>query len=264
MILLDIMRNSCCAAMIHVATLLLVSANMCGSASLTDNQGTQIFHQSTTTTTISPARAPIFREANHDSRSQPDASACSTGRNVSTKPEGDKKDAPPLSAMQARLMREFREIRKSDSHKRGVIEVELENESNLQEWKVKLAIAEGCSLHKDLLTLKGMGGPDHVMLRVSFGDNYPTEPPFVMVDYPILGSGYVNLDNSLCMDILTGHGWNSSFTIEAFLLMILSGLQESEVRVWYDKSLKERHASERRAREAFEGLRKFHDKWGWR
>lgn len=102
-----------------------------------------------------------------------------------------------------RLMKELREVYKSDSFKNGVFTVELVDDS-LYEWYVKLSIVDPESqLHTDLMQLKEKGGKDHIMLHISYKDNYPFAPPFVRVVYPVLQGGYVLNGGAICMELLT-------------------------------------------------------------
>jgi len=111
----------------------------------------------------------------------------------------------PYGSVQAtdRLMKELREVYKSDSYKSGIFTVELVDDS-LYEWYVKLSIVDPESpLHGDLLQLKEKGGKDHIMLHISYKDNYPFAPPFVRIVYPVLTGGYVLNGGAICMELLT-------------------------------------------------------------
>lgn len=111
----------------------------------------------------------------------------------------------PYGSVQAtdRLMKELREVYKSDSYKSGVFTVELVDDS-LYEWYVKLSIVDPESpLHVDLKQLKDKGGKDHIMLHISYKDNYPFAPPFVRIVYPVLTGGYVLNGGAICMELLT-------------------------------------------------------------
>lgn len=111
----------------------------------------------------------------------------------------------PYGSVQAsdRLMKELREVYKSESYKKGVFTVDLVDDS-LYEWYVKLSIVDPESpLHSDLLQLKEKGGKDHIMLHISYKDNYPFAPPFVRIAYPVLTGGYVLNGGAICMELLT-------------------------------------------------------------
>lgn len=111
----------------------------------------------------------------------------------------------PYGSVQAsdRLMKELREVYKSDSYKSGIFTVELVDDS-LYEWYVKLSIVDPESpLHTDLVQLKEKGGKDHIMLHISYKDNYPFAPPFVRIVYPVLTGGYVLNGGAICMELLT-------------------------------------------------------------
>lgn len=111
----------------------------------------------------------------------------------------------PRGSVQAndRLMKELREVYKSESFKSGVYTVELIDDS-LYEWYVKLSIVDSESpLHGDLKQLKDKGGKDHIKLHISYKDNYPFAPPFVRIVYPVLTGGYVLNGGAICMELLT-------------------------------------------------------------
>ncbi|MGH0157974.1 UNVERIFIED_CONTAM: hypothetical protein FKN15_061093 [Acipenser sinensis] len=88
-----------------------------------------------------------------------------------------------------RLMKELREIYRSQSYKTGIYSVELVNDS-LYEWHVKLRTVDPDSpLHSDLQVLKEKEGMDYILLNFSYKDNFPFDPPFVRVVSPVLSGG---------------------------------------------------------------------------
>lgn len=102
-----------------------------------------------------------------------------------------------------RLMKELREIYRSENFKRGVFSVELANDS-LYEWNVKLYVVDTDSpLAGDLQILKQKEGRDHILLNILFKENYPFEPPFIRVVSPVITGGYVLGGGAICMELLT-------------------------------------------------------------
>uniref|UniRef100_A0A672K118 Ubiquitin-conjugating enzyme E2 Q2-like n=1 Tax=Sinocyclocheilus grahami TaxID=75366 RepID=A0A672K118_SINGR len=102
-----------------------------------------------------------------------------------------------------RLMKELREIYRSQSYKNGIYSVELVSDS-LYEWHVKLRTVDPDSpLHSDLQVLKEKEGMDYILLNFSYKDNFPFDPPFVRVVSPVLSGGYVLGGGALCMELLT-------------------------------------------------------------
>lgn len=90
-----------------------------------------------------------------------------------------------------RLMKELREVYRSDSFKKGVFKVDLVNES-LYEWNVRIFIVDSDSaLHNDLALYKEKEGKDHILLNILFKESYPFEPPFVRIVTPTITGGYV-------------------------------------------------------------------------
>ena len=102
-----------------------------------------------------------------------------------------------------RLMKELREVYRSESFKRGVFTVDLVNDS-LYEWNVKLLVVDPDSqLHNDLQVLKEKEGKDFILLNVLFKEQFPFEPPFVRVVHPSITGGYVLGGGAICMELLT-------------------------------------------------------------
>lgn len=163
-----------------------------------------------------------------------------------------------------RLMKELKEVYKSESFKSGVFTVELIDES-LYEWSVKLSIVDSESpLHVDLKKLKDNGGKDHIALHISYKDNYPFAPPFVRIVYPVLTGGYVLNGGAICMELLTKQGWSSAYTIEALIMQIAATLVKGKARV-NQSSLKNAHGlyTFQKAQATFKSLSQIHEKNGW-
>ncbi|XP_026687014.1 ubiquitin-conjugating enzyme E2 Q2-like [Diaphorina citri] len=102
-----------------------------------------------------------------------------------------------------RLMKELRDIYRSDSFKKGVYSIDLVCDS-LYEWNIHLKLVDPESpLHNDLALLQEQEGKNSILLNVLFKETYPFEPPFVRVVYPIISGGYVLIGGALCMELLT-------------------------------------------------------------
>ncbi|XP_020807134.1 ubiquitin-conjugating enzyme E2 Q2 isoform X2 [Drosophila serrata] len=85
-----------------------------------------------------------------------------------------------------RLMKELRDIYRSDAFKKNMYQIELVNES-IYEWNIRLKSVDPDSpLHSDLLMLKEKEGKDSILLNILFKETYPFEPPFVRVVHPII------------------------------------------------------------------------------
>lgn len=161
-----------------------------------------------------------------------------------------------------RLMKELREIYKSDSYKRGVFKVELVNDS-LYEWNVKLMIVDSDSkLHEDLQQLREKEGRDYILLNLLFKENYPFEPVFVRVVSPCLSGGYVLSGGAICMELLTKQGWSSAYTVEAIILQISATLVKGKARILFSGQ-KSQQYSLARAQQSYRSLVKIHEKNGW-
>ncbi|EAW99234.1 ubiquitin-conjugating enzyme E2 Q2 isoform X2 [Homo sapiens] len=102
-----------------------------------------------------------------------------------------------------RLMKELRDIYRSQSYKTGIYSVELINDS-LYDWHVKLQKVDPDSpLHSDLQILKEKEGIEYILLNFSFKDNFPFDPPFVRVVLPVLSGGLVHPSKGRWLNMLT-------------------------------------------------------------
>lgn len=85
-----------------------------------------------------------------------------------------------------RLMKELRDIYRSESFKSNMYSIELVNDS-IYEWNIRLRSVDPDSpLYNDLVQLKEKEGKDSILLNIMFKETYPFEPPFVRVVYPII------------------------------------------------------------------------------
>lgn len=170
----------------------------------------------------------------------------------------------PNHSVQAsdRLMKELRDIYRSQSFKNGVYEVELMND-NLYEWQVRLRNVDPDSpLSQDLAILKEKEGIDYILFSFHFRDSYPFDPPFVRVVHPIIGGGYVLIGGAICMELLTKQGWSSAYTVEAIIMQIAATLVKGKARIQFGGS-SQGHYSFARAQQSFVSLTQIHEKSGW-
>lgn len=85
-----------------------------------------------------------------------------------------------------RLMKELRDIYRSDSFKNNMYSIELVNDS-IYEWNIRLmSVDPDSALHNDLVLLKEKEGKDSILLNIMFKETYPFEPPFVRVVHPVI------------------------------------------------------------------------------
>lgn len=91
-----------------------------------------------------------------------------------------------------RLMKELRDIYRSDAFKKNMYSIELVNDS-IYEWNIRLKSVDPDSpLHSDLQQLKEKEGKDSILLNILFKETYPFEPPFVRVVHPIISGAWLN------------------------------------------------------------------------
>uniref|UniRef100_A0A674N133 E2 ubiquitin-conjugating enzyme n=1 Tax=Takifugu rubripes TaxID=31033 RepID=A0A674N133_TAKRU len=153
-----------------------------------------------------------------------------------------------------RLMKELREIYRSQSYKTGIYSVELVNDS-LYEWHVKLRTVDPDSpLHTDLQVLKERRDGLHP-------DNFPFDPPFVRVVSPVLSGGYVLGGGALCMELLTKQGWSSAYSIESVIMQINATLVKGKARVQFGANKNQYNLA--RAQQSYKSLVQIHEKNGW-
>lgn len=160
-----------------------------------------------------------------------------------------------------RLMKELREIYRSDSFKQGTYVVDLVNDS-LYEWHVRLyKVDPDSALHSDLVTYKEKEGKDHILLNFTYRDTFPFDPPFVRVIYPIITGGYVLGGGAICMELLTKQGWSSAYSLESVILQIAATLVKGKARIQTGAS--KAQYSLARAQQSFKSLVQIHEKNGW-
>ncbi|XP_042898444.1 ubiquitin-conjugating enzyme E2 Q1 isoform X2 [Parasteatoda tepidariorum] len=160
-----------------------------------------------------------------------------------------------------RLMKELREVYRSESFKKGVFTVELVNDS-LYEWNVKLLKVDPDSpLHNDLTHLKDKEGKDCILLNILFKEAYPFEPPFIRVVHPMITGGYVLGGGAICMELLTKQGWSSAYTVEAIILQIAATLVKGKARIQFGANKSQYSLA--RAQQSFKSLVQIHEKNGW-
>ncbi|XP_006866515.1 PREDICTED: ubiquitin-conjugating enzyme E2 Q2 isoform X2 [Chrysochloris asiatica] len=160
-----------------------------------------------------------------------------------------------------RLMKELRDIYRSQSYKAGIYSVELINDS-LYEWHVKLQKVDPDSpLHSDLQILKEKEGIEYILLSFSFKDNFPFDPPFVRVVLPVLSGGYVLGGGALCMELLTKQGWSSAYSIESVIMQINATLVKGKARVQFGANKNQYTLA--RAQQSYNSIVQIHEKNGW-
>nr|KAF6399499.1 ubiquitin conjugating enzyme E2 Q2 [Molossus molossus] len=160
-----------------------------------------------------------------------------------------------------RLMKELRDIYRSQSYKAGFYSVELINDS-LYDWHVKLQKVDPDSpLHSDLQILKEKEGIEYILLNFSFKDNFPFDPPFVRVVLPVLSGGYVLGGGALCMELLTKQGWSSAYSIESVIMQINATLVKGKARVQFGANKNQYNLA--RAQQSYNSIVQIHEKNGW-
>lgn len=159
-----------------------------------------------------------------------------------------------------RLMKELKEIYRSNSFKQGIYSIELVNDS-LYEWNIKLyKVDPDSALYTDLVTYKKEGF-DHILLNCTFKDTFPFEPPFVRVIQPVISGGYVLGGGAICMELLTKHGWSSAYSLESLVLQIAATLVKGKARIQFGASKTQYNLA--RAQASFKSLLQIHEKNGW-
>lgn len=158
-----------------------------------------------------------------------------------------------------RLMKEYQELtRVQQLSKDPVFTVDLVNDC-LYEWKVKLLRVDSDSeLYRDMQEL----GIHHILLSLSFPENFPFHPPFLRVLSPRLEKGFVMEGGAICMELLTPRGWASAYTVEAVIMQFAASLVKGQGRI-SRKQKTPKEFNKRSAESAFRSLVKTHEKYGW-
>lgn len=105
---------------------------------------------------------------------------------------------------------------------------------NLYHWEVKLfGFEKGSELAKDMETFKKKTNQDYILLELRFSKDYPFAPPFVRVVRPRFAfrTGHVTIGGSICMELLTNSGWNSTNDIESILIQIRAEMTSGGARL---------------------------------
>ncbi|CAG5097149.1 Similar to CG4502: Ubiquitin-conjugating enzyme E2Q-like protein CG4502 (Drosophila melanogaster) [Cotesia congregata] len=101
-----------------------------------------------------------------------------------------------------RLMKELSEIQKSQHQRDATFTAELVND-NLFEWHVRLhKIDPESELAADMRELN----IPHILLHITFPENFPFAPPFMRVISPRIEKGFVMEGGAICMELLTPRG----------------------------------------------------------
>uniref|UniRef100_A0A8C5MND6 E2 ubiquitin-conjugating enzyme n=1 Tax=Leptobrachium leishanense TaxID=445787 RepID=A0A8C5MND6_9ANUR len=158
-----------------------------------------------------------------------------------------------------RLMKELRDIYRSQSYKTGIYSVELVNDS-LYEWHVKLLKVDPDSpLHSDLVVLKEKEGVDCILLNFSFKDNFPFDPPFVRVVSPVL-SVLHSINLCVLSSLSFTQGWSSAYSIESVIMQINATLVKGKARVQFGANKNQYNLA--RAQQSYKSLVQIHEKNG--
>ncbi|XP_070175552.1 ubiquitin-conjugating enzyme E2 Q1-like isoform X2 [Littorina saxatilis] len=160
-----------------------------------------------------------------------------------------------------RLMKELRDIYKSDSYKKDHFAVELVNDC-LYDWNVRLKkVDEDSQLYQDMQSFKEKEGRDFILLNFTFKDTFPFDPPFVRVISPVVSGGYVLGGGAICMELLTKQGWTSAYSIESVVHQISATLVKGKARIQFGATKSQYSLA--RAQQSFRSLVQIHEKNGW-
>uniref|UniRef100_A0A452V245 Ubiquitin conjugating enzyme E2 Q1 n=1 Tax=Ursus maritimus TaxID=29073 RepID=A0A452V245_URSMA len=145
-----------------------------------------------------------------------------------------------------RLMKELRDIYRSQSFKGGNYAVELVNDS-LYDWNVKLLkVDQDSALHNDLQILKEKEGADFILLNFSFKVRLPfVAPP---------------LSARCCPCLLLAWGWSSAYSIESVIMQISATLVKGKARVQFGANKSQYSLT--RAQQSYKSLVQIHEKNG--
>lgn len=97
---------------------------------------------------------------------------------------------------------------------------------NLFEWHVRLHRIDSES---DLAGDMREQGVSHILLHLTFPDNFPFAPPFMRVISPRIERGFVMEGGAICMELLTPRGWASAYTVEAIIMQFAASIVKGQV-----------------------------------
>ncbi|KAF3204197.1 hypothetical protein TWF106_010376 [Orbilia oligospora] len=143
---------------------------------------------------------------------------------------------PTFATHQAtkRLQREYKNLLKiQDStplHELGWY-TNPDHFENVYQWIVELHTFDAeLPLAKDMKSQ----GVKSVVLELRFGASFPNTPPFVRVIKPRFlpfmngGGGHVTIGGAVCLEMLTGTGWDSKTTIESILMNVRLAMMSTD------------------------------------
>jgi len=126
-----------------------------------------------------------------------------------------------------RLIKDLKNIAKGNPTELGFSAAPVAEQKsgleNLYHWNVKLfGFDKDSEIGKDMETYKKKTGQDYILVELRFSKEYPFAPPFVRVVRPRFAfrTGHVTVGGSICMELLTNSGWNSTNDIESILIQI--------------------------------------------
>ena len=155
-----------------------------------------------------------------------------------------------------RLMKEFLQISKSTEESSEWFTAELVEDS-LYEWNIMLfSVDPESELHQDMKDLN----VSHILLNLSFPDNFPFSPPFMRVVRPKIEGGFILDGGAICMELLTPSGWSSAYTVEAIIMQFAALIVKGRGRI--DKKSKS-DFTRKEAEASFKKLVKTHERYGW-
>jgi len=137
-----------------------------------------------------------------------------------------------------RLLKDLKNIHNAKTEELGfvanpIIDTETSME-NLYHWEVKLfGFEKNTALYKDMIKYKKQTGEDFILLELRFSKDYPFLPPFARVVRPRFAfrTGHITIGGSICMELLTNSGWNSTNDIESILIQIRSEILSGDGRL---------------------------------
>ncbi|CAG9320288.1 unnamed protein product [Blepharisma stoltei] len=135
-----------------------------------------------------------------------------------------------------RILKEYKTLVRTKECKG--IHTEFENGSNIYVWNIhidmnKYQISSILNSDFDAYVQRNPGRKKELVFEVRYGQNYPSEPPFVRVIRPRFSfrTGHITIGGSVCIHGLTTSGWNPDRNIDGILMEILSNIAEGHGRL---------------------------------
>nr|XP_023018767.1 ubiquitin-conjugating enzyme E2Q-like protein 1 [Leptinotarsa decemlineata] len=127
-----------------------------------------------------------------------------------------------------RVTKELRDLQsRQNSDSDPSFTVDLVN-GNLFQWEVKLfKVDRDSDFGKDMEHF----GVSHVLLQLSFPENFPFSPPLMTIQSPTIKNSFFMDCGIVRLEILNPQWWTPAYTVEAIIMQFAACLAKSNARI---------------------------------